>query len=133
MRPSALVLALALLSGCKSDAEQLLDLRTELRAKIDALYAAYGGGSPAPQAGADARAAPGPGDDGSSAVTRIFGELDRSYFESYCLARGRGERPFSLSGKLDAFMKEPAHEDACREAARLALRIAELEAKAPPR
>ncbi len=63
-------------------------------------------------------------------AARLVGELDRSYFEGFCLARGRGERPFSLSGKLDTFMKEAAKEKACRDASKLEARIAELEAKA---
>lgn len=129
MRRAPLLLATALLAACRSDAERLVDLRTELRQELDALYAAYGGGDLAGQARDEARRAPRP-DEGAGVAARLVGELDRSYFEAHCLARGRGERPFSLSGRLDAFMKEAANERRCREAARLAVRIAELEAKA---
>lgn len=124
-----LLAALALSAACKTDAEKLVDLRTDLRSRLDELYAAYGGGAIAGQARAEAEKGERP-DEGASAAARIVGELDRSYFEGYCLARGRGERPFSLSGKLEAFLKEPSNENRCRDAARLEARIAELEAKA---
>lgn len=124
-----LLAALALSAACKTDAEKLVDLRTDLRSRLDELYAAYGGGAIAGQARAEAEKGERP-DEGASAAARIVGELDRSYFEGYCLARGRGERPFSLSGKLEAFLKEPSNESRCRDAARLEARIAELEAKA---
>lgn len=124
-----LLAALALSAACKTDAEKLVDLRTDLRSRLDELYAAYGGGAIAGQARTEAEKGERP-DEGASAAARIVGELDRSYFEGYCLARGRGERPFSLSGKLEAFLKEPSNESRCRDAARLEARIAELEAKA---
>jgi hypothetical protein len=121
-----MLVAVVLLSACRSDAEKLVDLRTELRTKLDELYSAYGGSSLASQVRAEAEK-PERADEGSGTAARLVGELDRSYFEGFCLARGRGERPFSLSGKLDAFMKEPANEEACRTAAKLQARIAELE------
>ncbi len=122
----AALLAAGLLAGCKSDAEKLIELRSDLRARLDALYASYGGGSLASQAKTDAE---GPGDEGASPAARLLGEMDRSYFEGYCLAHGRGERPFNLSGKLTAFMKDPANQEACAKAARLQLKVQELEAK----
>jgi hypothetical protein len=128
MRLAPVLLATALLAACKSDAERLVDLRTELRTELDALYAAYGGGDLAGQARAEAQKAERP-DEGAGVAARIVGELDRSYFEGYCLARGRGERPFSLSTRLEAFMKDAGNERRCRDAAQLAARIAELEAK----
>jgi hypothetical protein len=127
-RLSPILVATVLLAACKSDAEKLVDLRTDLRTKLDELYSAYGGGALAAQAKGQVEEPERP--DGARATTaRLVGELDRSYFEGFCLARGRGERPFCLSGKLDAFMKEAANEKACRDAAKLAARIAELEAK----
>lgn len=126
LRP--LLLAAVLVAGCRSDQEKLLDLRTELRTRLDELYSAYGGGSLAAQARSDAEE-PERADEGSATAARLVGELDRSWFEGYCLARGRGERPFNLSGKLEAFMSDPANERACRHAAKLQLRIAELEEK----
>lgn len=125
-----LLAAVLLLAGCKSDAEKLVDLRTDLRTSLDELYAAYGGGGLAAQAGVSGESRrEDAGALGASTAARLVGELDRSYFEAYCLARGRGERPFSLSGKLDAFMKQTDHERACRNAARLEARIAELAAR----
>jgi hypothetical protein len=127
MRPArVLAVVVALLAGCKSDAERLVDLRTELRTELEGLYAAYGGSGLAGQARGDGAAKP---EEAGGVAVRVFGELDRSYFEAFCLARGRGERPFSLSGRLDAFMKERANEERCRDAAKLSARIAELEAK----
>lgn len=125
-RAYAVAFALALLSGCKSDAEKLVDLRTELRSELDGLYAAYGGSGLAAQAKAEGA---GKAEEPAGVAARVIGELDRSYFEGYCLARGRGERPFSLSGRLDAFMKDRGNEERCRTAARIEARIAELEAK----
>lgn len=122
----ALLLTFALLAACKSDGERLVDLRTELRTELDGLYAAYGGGALAAQAKAEGA---GKAEEPAGVAARVIGELDRSYFEGYCLARGRGERPFSLSGRLEAFMKDRANEERCRDAAKLAARIAELEAK----
>ena len=130
MRPlRPILVATVLLAGCKSNQEKLVDLRTDLRTTLDELYSAYGGGALAAQPKGEAQEPERP-DGARATVARLVGELDRSYFEGFCLARGRGERPFSLSAKLDAFMREPANEKACREAARLGERIAELEAKA---
>lgn len=125
---AAALTAATLLAGCRSDAEKLVELRSELRADLDALYARYGGGALANQARSDAEQ-PGKASEGASTAARLFGEMDRSYFEGYCLAHGRGERPFNLSGKLEAFMKEPANQEACHDAARLEARVRDLEAK----
>jgi hypothetical protein len=121
-----LLLACAL-AGCASNAERLVELRSELRNRMDALYDRYGGGALANDAKADAEQEGGR--EGASTAARFLGEMDRSYFEGYCLAHGRGERPFNLSGKLEAFMKEPASREACREAAKLEARIRVLEAR----
>lgn len=124
-----ILLATVLLAGCKSNSEKLVDLRTDLRTMLDELYSAYGGSSFATRADGEAQEPERP-DLARAAAARLVGEMDRSWFERFCLARGRGERPFSLSGKLDAFMKEAANEKSCRDAARLQARIAELEEKA---
>ena len=125
---AALLAACSLaVAGCKSDSEKLVDLRSDLRARLDALYARYGGSGLANDARADAEKPEA--DAGSSTAARLLGQLDRSYFEGYCLSWGRGERPFNLSGKLDAFMKDPSNQDACRDAAKLDVRVRDLEAK----
>ena len=97
------LVATALLAGCRSDAERLVDLRTELRNRLEHLYASYGGSELATRAAAEGEAPEGAG-EGRAIAARLVGELDRSYFEGHCLARGRGERPFSMSARLDAFM-----------------------------
>jgi hypothetical protein len=117
-----------LLSACRSDEEKLVDLRTDLRTRMDELYSAYGGSGLATQARAELER-PDAADEGHDTAARLVGELDRSYFEGFCLARGRGERPFVLSSKLDAFVKAGENEKACRDAAKIAARISELEAK----
>ncbi len=101
--------ALAVATACKTPEQRLVDRRHELRETLDRLYSEY--------APTDAT----PSDPGL--VGRIMGEADRTYFEQHCLAIGRGERPFALSGKLDAFMKDPAHAHACRKAADLDVEI----------
>jgi outer membrane murein-binding lipoprotein Lpp len=125
---AAALVAVGLLAGCQSKEEKLIELRSDLRGDLDALYDRYGGGALAKEAKADA-ARSGSADEGQGTAVRLFGELDRSYFETYCLAHGRGERPFNLSGKLDAFMKDPANQEACRDAAKLDARIRKLEAE----
>ncbi len=110
---AALALAAA---ACKTQAQKLVDRRHELGDVFERLYAEYAPADGAAPAAADA-----------GLVGRVIGEMDRTYFEQHCLAIGRGERPFALTGKLEAFMKEPAHTRACRKAADLQLEIGALE------
>lgn len=124
-RLGVVALAAAGILACASPAERLAEARRDLRGLLDEAYASYGGG---PIAG-DARARDG--EEGRSVAARFLGEADRALFEQHCLAYGRGERPFSLSAKLDAWVKE--HESTCREASELALRIQELERKVEAR
>jgi hypothetical protein len=126
----ASLLAAAALAGCASNAERLVELRSDLRNRMDALYDRYGGGALASQARTDAQRAEG-GGEGAAAAARFLGEVDRSYFEGYCLAHGRGERPFNLSGKLEAFMKDTANREACRDAAKVEARLRALEERVP--
>lgn len=120
-------------SGCKttpsqpekSPEDQLFEARQEYRQTIDALYGAYGGtdvpGNPAPSA-------PGaPPPEGEDVIGRVVSEADRSYFERQCLAVGRGERPLSLSGKMQRFLDGAENASGCRKAAQLQSRIKELE------
>lgn len=113
------VLAAALaLAGCRSPEQKLVDRKRELRATLDELYADYREGAAGDQAGSG-------GAEGL--VGRMLAEVDRAHFEQYCLAIGRGERPFSVSGRLDAFVQESANGRECRRAADLALEIEALE------
>jgi hypothetical protein len=123
----AALAAAAALAACTSDAERLVELRADLRTRLDALYELYGGGALAVGARTDAQR-DGAGEAAATAA-RFLGEMDRSWFEGYCLAHGRGERPLNLSEKLEAFMKTPEHRDACRDAARLEVRVRALEAR----
>ena len=123
----AALVAAAAIAGCTSDAEKLVELRADLRTRLDALYELYGGGTLAAGARADAER-DGDG-EASATAARFLGEMDRSWFEGYCLAHGRGERPLNLSAKLEAFMKAPANREACRDAARLEVRVRALEAR----
>lgn len=113
-----LLLALPLLvASCKTPEEKLVDRRRDLRSVLDRLHEEYRhDGQP------DRK------DDGAGGVVgRIFGELDRASFEQGCLAAGRGERTFDLSGRMEAFLKDGGHERACRKAADLELQIGALE------
>lgn len=60
-------------------------------------------------------------------IGRLFGEVDRSWFEQQCLALGRGERPVGMSGRLETFLRERGNARACRKAADLQLEIDGLE------
>jgi hypothetical protein len=123
---AALVAATAI-AACTSDAEKLVEHRADLRTRLDALYELYGGGSLAVGARADAER--DGGGEGAATAARFLGEMDRSWFESYCLAHGRGERPLNLSAKLEAFIRVAENRDACRDAARLEARVRALEAR----
>lgn len=114
-------------AGCASNTEKLVELRTDLRDRMDVLYDRYGGGGLVRQAKADADKE---GSQAAGTAARFLGEIDRTYFESYCLAHGRGERLVTLSDKLEGFMKEPANRGACREAAKLDTRVHALEERA---
>ncbi len=59
-----------------------------------------------------------------------MGEADRSYFEQQCLAIGRGERPFSLSAKLEEFLRRADVQRDCRRSADLQMEIDKLQREA---
>jgi hypothetical protein len=117
----ALLAAAALaLAGCSSPEQKLVERRRDLRARLDRLYADYRGSGTAKADEAGSGGAEG-------LVGRMLAEVDRAHFEQYCLAIGRGERPFSVSGRLDAFVQESGNTRECRRAADLALEIESLE------
>jgi hypothetical protein len=114
-RPLFALLACATLAlACQSPEQKLVDRRRELRQTLDRAYAAYAG-----------ETEPKPEDPGL--LGRVAGEVDRAWFESQCLAQGRGERPMSLSARLDAFLKDDRNARACRRAADLQVDIDALE------
>jgi hypothetical protein len=117
----ALVAVSALtLSGCKSPEQKLVERRRDLRATLDGLYTEYARGAPPPEQGAD-----------TGLLGRVAGEMGRAYFEHSCLAHGRGERPISLSARLDAFLAEERNAGTCRKAADLEVEVRELERQVP--
>lgn len=123
MRRAALaVAALLALGACSSPEEKLLERRQALRARLDELHQRY-----ASAAAGEPRGAPEEGEPGGGLVQRLVGELDRSHFEQYCLATGRGERAFALSARLEAFAREASNARGCRDAARLEAEVATLE------
>ena len=108
-----------------------MDRRHDLRDALDELYADYGGSDLAREVsgadretagGAEPRAEDGrarvPAKGSGGVVGRLVQELDRSHFEESCLAIGRGERPFVLSERLEAFLSDADHSRDCRDAAR---------------
>lgn len=116
-RCAALLLAGFILAACTTPEEKLIDRRHRLRATLDELYASYSDRDGT----AEAR------DAGSGVVGRFLAGVDRAHFDEYCLAIGRGERPFSLSAKVETFMNEPRNVKRCRKAAEVQLSIEELE------
>jgi hypothetical protein len=106
----------ALAVACKTPEQKLVDRRRELRTTLDRAYGDYAASAGKSQEGGD------PGLFG-----RVAGEVDRAYFESQCLAVGRGDRPVSLSARLDAFLKDDRNARACRKAADLQLEVDALE------
>ncbi len=117
-----LLAALAALAGCRTTQRSLADTRQELRQTLDGLYAAYGGSEVTPREPAATTT--------GSVVEHAISEADRSYFERQCLSVGRGERPFSVSPKLQAFLDRPENVKGCERAARLEREVGKLEEKA---
>jgi hypothetical protein len=114
---TAVTLAALVLAGCKSREEKLIDRRNDLREALDELYESYTG---ADRAKEDRQRE-------SGVFGRLVAEVDRAHFDEYCLAVGRGERPFALSSRMESFMKDSSHARACRKAAKLKLEVDELE------
>ena len=98
----------------KSPEEQLVDARLELRDTFERLYRSYGGSEVA-------------GGGTGGVVAHAVNEADRAYFERQCLATGRGERPISVSPKLQEYLGRAEVAKDCRKAGDLQRRIAELE------
>jgi hypothetical protein len=132
-RPSLAAAFVALLvlssSGCRSAPEkkpedQLFEARQEYRQTLDGLYRAYGG-TYVPGSSTSGSA---PQQDGG-VIGHVVSEADRSYFERQCLAVGRGERPFSVSAKLQRFLDGAENASGCRKSAQLQEQIRQLEAR----
>lgn len=123
---TALLLAGFIAVACKSPEEKLIDRREQLRAKLDRLYETYAAqdrdGTAQDRAGTAQEAASSGG-----VLGRFLAQVDRAHFDEYCLAIGRGERPFSFSGKLETFMKVKKNARGCRKAAEIQLSIDALE------
>lgn len=136
-RPSVRGLALglawtSLLCGlmtvaCMSREEKLFDQRHRLRESLEKLYTAYGGAELASDGRKPARATGEAAQPLNGLVSRFVEGAERAHFDEFCLAIGRGQRPFALSRKLDDFMKKSENVRACRDAAKLQLAIDALE------
>ncbi len=116
-----LTVAALLLAACRSPEQKLVDRQRELRDTLDHLYADYTASARA-KPDEDRKDAPEAG-----IVGRVLAEIDRAQFEQYCLAVGRGERPFSIAGRVEAFVQEPQHARDCRKAADLSIEVGSLE------
>ncbi len=120
--PAVAFLAAVLLAAaaCSTPEEQLLDKRHELRALLGHIYDEYMG-----RAGSSGDGAP----EEPGVIGRLATSMERSHFEQYCLAVGQGERPFSLSARLESFMRDEDHVKECRAAIKLQAQIEKLERK----
>lgn len=125
-RITALLLAGFIAVACKSPEEKLIDRREQLRARLDRLYETYAAQDRDGTAQDRAGAAQGAESSGG-VLGRFLAQVDRAHFDEYCLAIGRGERPFSFSGKLETFMKVKKNARSCRKAAEIQLSIDALE------
>lgn len=114
---AALLAASAALLACTSPEEKLIDRRHRLSETLDEIYEDYSAAS-----GESGRPA---GNGG--VVGRFLAGVDRAAFDEYCLAVGRGERPFTFSSRLESFMKSKENARACRRAAELQLEVEKLE------
>src|SRR5512134_2240829 len=124
---AALLVASLLLAGCKSREEKLIDRRHDLRETLDELYDEYAGRDRAKDGGGTE----GSGDGG--VVGRLIAGVNRANFDEYCLAIGRGERPFAFSARLEEFMKDKGNARTCRRAAEIQAQIDDLEREATTR
>jgi hypothetical protein len=121
MRLPALAPLAALLlvpAACSTPEEKLVDRRHELRSLLGRIHEQYTGRPEGDRGGAPEEA---------GIIGRLTTNMERTHFEQYCLAVGRGERPFSLSSRLEEFMRDEDHVKDCREAARLQAQIEKLE------
>lgn len=156
---SVLALAAGLATGCEEESprvkleRELVKLRTERTEKLGDLYEQYGGGTLSEHVAKDAREeakeleaeanaaedAPDAKDrdhDGKrlasgmlQALGNVAADMDRSGFESHCLAIGKGDRPTILTKKAKVFFHKDEVKEACREIADLALRIEDRQRK----
>ncbi len=116
--------AIVLLASCSSPEEKLFERKMEARKALDAAYAAYGGGDLLAKAKAEAARSPS---KESELAVQLASEADRTFFEGYCLAVGVGDRPFNLSPKLEAWLKDGKNHSLCEKAAKTARKVDELE------
>jgi hypothetical protein len=115
-------LSVTALGACKTPEQKLVDRRRELRATLDRVYGDY-----------SARGAKPSGDADPGVLGHVATQVDRAYFESQCLALGRGERGFNLSPRLEGFLAEDRNARACRKAADLEVEIDALAQKVSER
>ena len=128
-------LFLFLLSACdlvdaqlKSPEEQLIDLRFEQKAAMDALYTEYGGGSLVENITKNSESVTDENAKGFlSAIKTTVASTDRSTFETGCLELGQGKNVPFFTEKAKIFFARPETLTACKANALRHLEIQKLE------
>ena len=115
----------------KSPEEQLIDLRFEQKASMDALYTEYGGGSLVENINKNSDSVTDENAKGFlSAIKTTVASTDRATFETGCLELGQGKVFrffFSLKRAFKTFFAKPETLTACKANALRHLEIQKLE------
>jgi len=112
----------------KSPEEQLIDLRFEQKAAMDALYTEYGGGSFVENINKNSDSITDENAKGFlSAIKTTVASTDRSTFEAGCLELGQGKSVPFFTEKAKVFFAKPETLSACKTNALRHLEIQKLE------
>lgn len=125
-----LVLAAVLLAaaGCRTPRQRLADLRVDLQAREEALYARYGGGTVANKAAEAAAGSDGFLGDAARVAARGLRDADRSVFKLACRTVGGGNGLPAAPGPR-AFLEKPENRDACVRIVQMDQEVRLLEAE----
>ena len=126
-----LLLSVVLLTavGCRTPRQRLADLRVDLQAREEALYAKYGGGTVANQAAAAAAGtSEGILGDAARVAARGLRDADFSVFKLACRTAGGGNGLPEAPGPR-AFLEKPENRDACVRIVQMDQEVRLLEAE----
>ena len=112
----------------KSPEEQLIELRFEQKAAMDALYTEYGGGSLVENINKNSDSVTDENAKGFlSAIKTTVASTDRATFEAGCLDLGQGKNVPFFTEKAKTFFAKPETLTACKANALRHLEIQKLE------